>query len=252
MRCEIHERLGRGKALVYVPGIDGTGRMLLSCAERLAERFDLSCLRYDASDDPGCDSYAQLASEVLACIDQLGPQRVLLLAESFGGAVALQTALHAPERIAGLAIVNSFCHYRSRARLAMTRLAAPLLPRWAFNVGRKALAPWSLFGRRREREAIAEFRAAAGGDFGIAYRRRLRMIAGLDLRPRLEEITQPVTFFVGSKDRVVDSLRSAKVMAAAMPDAQIEVLDGAGHLILPLRSFDWPAAIEELAQRSGL
>ena len=252
MRCEIRDRRGRGVPVVYVPGIDGTGRMLLSCADRLAERCDLSCLSYIADDTADRDGYEQLAGEVLARIDELGHARTLLLAESFGGAVALQTALHAPERIAGLAIVNSFCHYRRRLHLAMTRLSAPLLPRWAFDIGRRALAPWTLFGKRREPEAIAEFRSIAGGEFGVAYRRRLKMIAGLDLRPRLGEITQAVTLFVGTKDRVVDSLRSARLMAAALPDARVEILEGAGHLILPLRSYDWPAAIEELAERGGL
>ena len=37
-----------------------------------------------------------------------------------------------------------------------------------------------------------------------------------------------------------------------MPHATLEVVEGAGHLILPLEELDWPGRLAELAGRAGL
>ena len=49
MIARVVDESGSGPPLVYVPGIDGTGRLLLSTAERLTSRFRLICLRYAPS-----------------------------------------------------------------------------------------------------------------------------------------------------------------------------------------------------------
>ena len=130
-------------------------------------------------------------------------------------------------------------------------MLAPMTPRAFFRVGRHLLAPFSLFGRRLESQALALFRAQSGTYFDDAFRRRLEMLAQLDLRPRLAEIRQPVALYAGDRDRVVESVSCLGEMAKSLPDATLEVISGGGHLVLPLASEPWPERVKALAKRAG-
>ena len=246
MIAKLLAREGEGPAVAYVPGIDGSGELLLETAARIAERFTLLRFRYLAE---GEDSYPFLAASIIQEVKAQGFERCILLAESFGGAVAFQAALGFPETVCALLIVNSFVHYRRRFRLGLARLTAPLVPKFCFHKGRKLFAPWSLFGKRRDPEALAAFRAHCGTYFDAGYRRRLRMIQGLDLRSRLGQVRQPVLLVVSDQDRIVDSLRSGREMAEALPQAELEIAKGGGHLILPLREEPWVQRLQRLQAR---
>lgn len=249
MRAVLFADEGSGPPLVYVPGIDGTGTMLLGTAGRLAREFRLVRLRYRFEEE---DSYRHLAATIEAELARAGLGRVLVLAESFGGAVALQLALDHPERVAGLAIVNSFAHHPWRARLLLCWLGAPLVRGPLFRVARRFASPQVLFGERSTPELRERFAAAGGVGLDGAYRKRLEMIRGLDLRPRLGELCCPLALFAAEHDRIVPSLPAAREMAAGAPDVTLEVIERAGHLILPLPEEPWTERMRALARRAGL
>ncbi|MDX1384966.1 MAG: alpha/beta hydrolase, partial [Thermoanaerobaculia bacterium] len=139
-----------------------------------------------------------------------------------------------------LVLVNTFPHYRKRLSLLASRIGARLIPRPILAWGRDRIAPAVLFGRLREESAVAAFRARmATWQLDAGYRARLRMVGRLDLRPRLGEIRQPTLLIAGTEDRIVDSLRQARVMQQVLPRATLETIEGGGHLILPLASVDW-------------
>lgn len=254
MRAEILADGGSGPTLVYVPGIDGTGELLLGTAARLERRFRLVRLRYvgEPGDAGGGDSYAALAASALSALEERGATRPLLLAESFGGAVALQMALDAPESVAGVAIVNSFAHYSARKRLALTLALSRLSTRTLYRIGRRLMAQWALLAPRRDAAALEAFKGLSRIGIDAAYRRRLRMIEGLDLRPRLGEIRVPVALFAADRDRVVDSLESLRAIESSIPGATLEVIPLANHLVLPLAEEPWVERMEALARRAGL
>ena len=241
---------GKGTPVLYVPGIDGTGELLLGCAPRLEAEFRLLRFHYHAG--PEADSYAGLAASIAGIARELKLERCLVLCESFGGAVGLQLALDFPELVGGVMVVNSFAHYSQPGRLWLSRMLAPMTPKAFFRVGRHLMAPFSLFGRRLEREALALFRAQGGTYFDEAFLRRLELLATLDLRPRLPELQQPVALYAGDRDRVVESLDCLGEMQESLPDATLEVISGGGHLILPLAGEPWPERMHELARRAGL
>jgi pimeloyl-ACP methyl ester carboxylesterase len=241
---------GDGRPVLYVPGIDGTGDLLLGCAERLQAGFRLLRFRYDAG--PEDDGYDTLARSIAELAVQNDVPRCLVLCESFGGAVGLQLALEHPKLVAGVMVVNSFAHYPEQGRLALSRMLAPLTPRSIFRAGRYLLAPHSLFGKRDDGEALRLFRELHGSYFDAAFRRRLDMIAGLNLEPRLGEIQQPVALFASDHDRVVPSLRTMASLQKGLPQATLEVVLGGGHMILPLADEPWPERMAQLAQRAGM
>jgi pimeloyl-ACP methyl ester carboxylesterase len=262
--AEVVSDRGRGPAVVYMPGIDGSGQLLLGTAARLEERFRLLRLRYRLSANPSQRSYAHLASSAIEAVSLRGVDRMVLLAESFGGAVALRAAIDFPEQVGALALVNTFAHYRRRSRLALSRVGLRMTPAWLVAAGRTILAPRLLFGGRDDRSAIQDFIGRQKGGrttqskaettvvlWGLdeGYHSRLRMIQSLDLRADLGRVRQPVVLFASGRDRIVDSVRQAKEMAAALPDAEAVTLDGRGHVVLPLADIDWPNQIDRLIAR---
>jgi pimeloyl-ACP methyl ester carboxylesterase len=151
MFAEVVSDRGRGPVLVYLPGIDGSGELLLGTAARLEERFRLLRLRYRLSANPRHRSYAHLAASVVEAVSLRGVDRMALLAESFGGAVALRAAIDFPQRVAALALVNSFVHYRRRTRLALSRVGLRLTPAWlvASSSAGATIAPRSRISSHR-------------------------------------------------------------------------------------------------------
>jgi pimeloyl-ACP methyl ester carboxylesterase len=253
MQAQIHYVEGSGLPLVYIPGVDGTGNYLLGTAERLAERFRLVGLRYELerSMPREGDSYEGLARSVAERLDEVGFERGLVVTESFGGAVSLQLALDHPDRVAGLLIVNSFAFYPWRSRLLLSRATAPLCPRWLLRLLRPYCVPPALIRPRRDPEAERRFLDSPPAFFDEGYRRRLRLIRKLDLRPRLSEVRQPVALFASDHDRIVDSVPAARAMHAELPDSRLEIVEGAGHLTLPLGAEPWLERLLELAERAG-
>jgi len=255
LRAEVRADRGGGSPLIYIPGIDGTGELLLETSTSLEERHRLVRMQYLAepispSEFPRADTYTGLAGSIAARCAERGLHGALVIAESFGGAVALQLALDNPGLVRGLMIVNSFARFPDRLRLAWALRLSPHLPRSAFDLGRRWLAPASLFGKLREPAAVAAFRALPGTFFDQAYGRRLRMIAGLDLLPRLSELRIPVALVAADRDRIVPSVPCAQEMAAHLPDVTLEVVPGGGHLILPLAAQPWQERLDALAERA--
>ena len=245
---------GRGPNLVYVPGIDGTGDFLLDTARRLESRFRLVRLGYRETGKPwqGVDPYQELAASIDRVVADLGITQTLSLAESFGGAVSLAWSLQARERVRGLAIVNSFAYFSRRWNLASTRRVARFLTPGIFRFARRWFAWPVLFWPRRDEEAWQRFREIEGSVFGRAYRTRLEMISGLDLRPRLGEIERPVFLYAADRDLVVSSIREGRVMLSLLPNARMTVLERTGHLALPLAEEPWVERMEEMAREAGL
>ncbi|MCA8980668.1 MAG: alpha/beta fold hydrolase [Planctomycetes bacterium] len=249
MLAHIHADRGTGRAVVYVPGIDATGELMLGTSERIESEFRLLRLAYTA--DVEDDSYVDLAASIARAVREAGVVRALVLGESFGVAVALRTALDHPDLVAGLALVNGFAHYRRRAALAWSRFSAPLVPTWAFQLGRSWFAAGKLFAKDVDEDTLRRFHELPPSEgFDQAYMRRMAMIASLDLRPELHRIAQPVSLFASTDDHVVASLEEAREMAALLPNAELHVLEGAGHVVLPMPDEPWVDRLRELEARA--
>jgi len=89
----------------------------------------------------------------------------------------------------------------------------------ADTVAARAIVP-QFFG---ERPAIAEIRAWAG-DLRAAEARQDRVIAA----GRLRELQVPVSVVCGAADPYLGP-EAARYLAGLFPDAELEVIEGAGH-----------------------
>jgi 3-oxoadipate enol-lactonase len=230
---------GHGRPLVLVQGV-GIGRWGWEpVADRLARRFQVITMDnrgIGASDTPSGHFTARaMAKDVLAVLDHAGIQRASILGTSLGGMVAQELALAHPERVDRLVLVATIPGGpRSRPMPPGTTYLFAVSPfltdrarlrRFVNN----ALGPSTL----RRRPEIARRLAAAK----LAHPQsepawRAQVAAGMLFNPlgRQRDITQPTLILQGSADQVVNP-SNAGVLADLLPDARVELLDGAGHLL---------------------
>ncbi len=228
--------------MLYVPGIDGTGELLFQTAETLEQRVRLVRLRYCCRSLSEA-TYSNLAASVVEAAAQELDEPYTIVAESFGGAVALTCALEHPERVRALMLVNTFAHFPNRLGLWWSRLTMPLVPRFVYGIARQVWGPLVLCGGLWERDVIRRFWKMDSSFWGEGYVQRLHMIHGLDLRPRLGEIEQPVRIYASTLDWVVPSLVTSAVLARGLAHAEVERVRRGGHMILPLQQLDWPSRL---------
>jgi pimeloyl-ACP methyl ester carboxylesterase len=220
---------GSGPLLVYIAGLDGTGELFYKQAPGLARSYRVATFRLR---EHGRFTYDDLTGDVAAVIKNTGESRATIVGESFGGTIAMQFAVRFPEMVERLVVVNSFPRFRPRWKIRIAAAFAPLIPprfTWLLRRGANMLGLMldgvSAEDRRR-------FFQTVRGVKHEGYARRLRLIAELDIENRLSEIQAPALFIAGAKDYLVKSVREARLMAARAPNADVKIIDGAGHACL--------------------
>ena len=195
---------------------------------RLAEHFHV--LRYDArghgaSDAPaGAYSMDRLGRDVVELLDALGIQRVHMLGLSLGGIVAQWLAIHVPERIDRLILSNTAAHIgptqyfdQAIAELQqapdMHATTETFLRNWfparMLESNDPAVDPFRRTLLATPREGII------GG---------WTAVRDADLRRTITLITHPTLVIAGQHDTVT-SARHGEEIAAAIPGAQLHMLD---------------------------
>jgi pimeloyl-ACP methyl ester carboxylesterase len=263
---------GTGPVLLLVHGL--TGQMLNfthSLLGKLKRDF-----RVVIPDRPGsgystrpADAPATLSAQARTLsrfCEALDLGRPLVVGHSLGGAIALALALNHPEQVAGLALLAPVTQPPDRVPPPFDGLAiaSPLLRRlvaWTLATplslvnSERALA--LLFGP----EPVPRDFAVTGG--GLLTLRPVSFIgASADLvetssesaeaQARFEDLTMPVGVLFGAGDRILDPSVHGKGFAAKVAGADLELIDGGGHMI-PVTAADRTAAfIVRMAQRAAL
>jgi pimeloyl-ACP methyl ester carboxylesterase len=209
--------------------------------EPLAERLVAAGYRVVTADlrgfgrtplEPGVVSNA---GDLVALLDELGIERAAVVGASFGGRVALELALRAPERVRALALLDAGLDAfdASAEREAFDAEETAALERGDLDAAVEAnVRTWVTRGGRAADPAVVELVAAM-------QRTAFDLQEGVDaeLEPndppvaaRLGEIAAPALVAVGADD-LDDFHRIAQRLAAELPNARAVVtIAGAAHL----------------------
>lgn len=164
---------------------------------------------------PTADEVPSLTDSA-AIVDQTlmleGFASVDLCGLSYGAMVAAQTAADHPERVRRLVLVAGQVR---PPRLLMKAQSAAL-------------------------RLVSASRLAAAGVSKERLRSVLAAAAHADLTEALPRITAPTLVVVGERDRV--NLPAARALATLVPDADLEMVPGAGHEV----NVDAPAALAQV------
>lgn len=174
-------------------------------------------------------SVAEMAASILAA----APQRFALAGISMGGYIALELWRQAPERVRGLALVDTQARPDSPEVTAKRRDAVALAEAGKFRQVLLNAFPLAVHPDHADSEPLRELHLRMSFANGVeAYARHQQaIISRPDSRPDLPGISVPTTIIVGEDDRLTPPDLSRE-MAAAIPGAQLELIAGAGHLTL--------------------
>jgi pimeloyl-ACP methyl ester carboxylesterase len=207
------------RTLLYLPGLDGTAR-LLHRQPALHAAYDVIGQPYPQDEPQTYDSLAGLAAAALEARRTPAQPRAVVLAESFGGGVALTLALQRPDLIERLVLVNTFAYFPLRWLIRFAARFGPLLPAKPSHPLTRPLRGFFFFppGTPPAERAAWWERTADVPMRAFGY--RMRIIAGLDLRPQLHTITLPALVIVAPNDRVVPP-SAGRELVRLLPNAKL-------------------------------
>ena len=281
-RIEIaYERLGdRGAPPVLL--IMGAGTQLIGWPDELCDQLvasGLQIVRFDNRDvgesthmtgapppnplaalagDFSSASYtlSDMAADSVGLLDVLGLDSAHVVGASLGGFIAQTIAIEHPRRIRSLTSIMSTTGDRSvgQANPSVLHALGGLQPTTRDEVMQRAAVTFRAIGSTGfaiDLDAIAE---RAGRAFDRSHdplgmmRQIVASLASGDRTPRLRSLDLPTLVIHGTADPLVD-VSGGRATAAAIPGAELLVIEGMGH---DLPRAVWPqltAAIAAIVRR---
>ena len=216
--------------LLYLPGLDGTGRLLYQQVG-LCRDYRVLCESYPQNQPQTYESLAASAARRLE--GESDGQPGVVLAESFGGGVALTLALTWPHLIERMVLVNTFAYFPDRVRINLIAWLSKLSPSKPVHPASRRLRASFFFSSDLTAKDLDAFWEKTADVPLRAMGVRLRMIRGLDLRGRLGEIRIPTLVLTARDDRIVPSA-AGRELARRLPCARlVEIRAGHAALIHP-------------------
>jgi len=245
---------GNGVPVVFVPGITELKEAFAFQFQGLQD--SCTVISYDVR--RGLKRSTDYTLELLThdlrkLFEALKLDSAVICGHSFGGLIAMQFALEYPELTNALILVSSFP-------------AAPQVPQerllgWTSSAGHpfhKSLGTSfkvqmaRLLGRRTssalamqdEVTAVRTIAREAAKTSRTTTNQRMRIIQKADLREALPQILAPTLVVAGARDKSV-FLSSAQELYESIPNASLEVIEGAAHFCFLTRHDLFNAAVDE-------
>lgn len=175
------------------------------------------------------------ARDLIAVLDHLQIARAIVVGHSYGGGVAVRSALYAPQRIAGLGLIDAFLLDEQVPR-SFRWAQIPILGELLFGAfyqevpGEKYLLAFHDQERFVSVAALEEQRELMAKP-GSVYA-ALETVRGMDydkIETHYEQVDVPMLIVWGEEDRVTP-LQAGKRLAARLDGASFVVLAGSGHV----------------------
>jgi pimeloyl-ACP methyl ester carboxylesterase len=187
---------------------------------------------------------ADMADWTAALLDAAGAAKAWLVGHSMGSLIALETATRHPARVSALSLIGTAATMTVgpdllKAAEANDHSAVDMVSIWGLGAQAElggSLAPglWMHTGAQRVLELCRP--GVLYNDLSAcnAYQNALAAAAG---------ITVPTTVIIGERDMMTPA-RAGRALAAALPNARMVVLPGAGHMMMAERPDELLAALQ--------
>jgi pimeloyl-ACP methyl ester carboxylesterase len=209
-------------------------------------------------DDLAADyDLTDMATDVLAVLDDLGVARAHIVGMSMGGYIAQLLAIHHPSRVASLGLMStgpsSEPEFLVGDHTGEAVTAAPA------RLDRDAYVTMFVGGQRHYQSPGFPFDEAASAELGGRYYDRAYTPSGLirqwnallngplERREDLARVTVPTVIIHGRQDQSVH-WRAALEMARLMPHSEVHLYEEMGH---DVPEQLWPQFVIALARTAG-
>jgi pimeloyl-ACP methyl ester carboxylesterase len=268
-----------GTRLHYIERGDGPPVVLLHGNGAMIQDFEISGVldaaaerhRVIAFDRPGFGhsdrprrrtwTAVEQAELIHAALKQLGVDRPIVVGHSWGTLVALAMALAYPDDVRGLVLLSGYYFPTPRADVAL--LSPPAIPGLG-DVIRNTISP--ILGRMLAPKMIrkvfspapvpARFTAEFPLDLALrpsqiratAGDTALMIPAAVTLSERYGELSMPVEILAGTDDEIVDVDRQSKTFHLQLPESELRLIEGGGHMIHYLAPQQVVEAIDRISE----
>ena len=226
--------IGRGSPLVLIHGLADDHRLWRKAVPDLALRHRV--ILYDvrghgqssAGDADG--TLVQLAADLARLMDSIGLERAAIAGFSLGGTIAMRLAIDHPEKVDVLFPVATSSRVGSAAAQWYTERAAMGNAELRTTIDRDTVDAYHISPGELE-EGLAIRRQSTQDPAG--YRNAARAMAGLKaapLDPELVKIRARTLIVCADLDQHCPP-RAGEIIAAGIPDAQMEIISGSGHML---------------------
>jgi pimeloyl-ACP methyl ester carboxylesterase len=228
-----YERVGEGPALVLVHGAAEDGRIWQPQLRGLAD--ELTVVAWDepgagrSSDLPAAFGLADYARCLAALIEQLALAPAHVAGLSWGGTVVLELYRHRPDLVATLTLMDTYTGWKGS--LPAVEVSARLAGARAMLAAPGALDPTfpGLFANGPPAEYASLLEQVSSDVRRESLGRQLEIMAEADQTDVLPSIAVPTLLVWGALDER-SPLTVARELEAAIPNAELVVIPGAGHL----------------------
>lgn len=192
------------------------------------------------AETPSSRDYADALHDFL---DALGIGRFDLLANSFGTRVAQWFAHRYSDRI-GRAVftgtsIAQVLSPEERTRIVEGRMQQ--VARGGYGFGERAAA---LLGSHASADTVEVVQRTLRATNPKGFMQAVRCIATGDAPPLGAGLTMPLLMIQGEEDRITPAAANAVVLAEAVPQARLTLLEGCGHL----PEVEMPARVNDLVR----
>jgi pimeloyl-[acyl-carrier protein] methyl ester esterase len=218
--------------LVLLPGFDGTGELFGHFERELGLQWPVRVVRYrdERTFDDYVDSVAKLLPE----------KNAVLVAESFSGPIALALLAKHPSRIHAAALCATFAITPFRPLTRVARFVPSVL--FGVRAGRRSMLRRLCLNDSCDPQLMNEALATIDSVPPITIKRRLDVLAGIDMRSVCSRVDHPVLILQGTRDRLLG--RRQQELRNLLPRATVRELEGP-HLLLQSRPRASADAIKE-------
>jgi pimeloyl-ACP methyl ester carboxylesterase len=230
--------------LVLIPGLVSDRTVWRRVAEAAA-----GMMRVHHADLTQSDSIAAMARGLLASVSG----RLIVVGHSMGGRVAMEMAHFAPDRVRGLVLANTGHQPKREGEEIKRQHMIDLGHSGMELLADTWLPPMVDPARVADKVLMAELRAMVLRADADIHERQIRALLGRpDATKYLKTIASPVLLIVGRQDGW-SPVSQHQEIAAAVEDAELVLVDNAGHFAPVERPHEVADAIMDwLARRFGI
>jgi 3-oxoadipate enol-lactonase len=251
------DHLGAGPLVVFLHGIGGNRTNWTAQLRAVADDFHAvawDARGYGESDDyEGPLAFSDFSDDLARLLDHLGASRAHLVGLSMGGRIALDFYERQAERVASLVLCDSFPGFDAQSFTREQREAFVRSRKDPLLAGKspREMAPpvaKNLVSPSAAPEVVALLIESMAALHVDSYIKTIEATTHYERVAALTQVSVPVQLIVGEDDKLTPPALS-KSMADALPDAELEIIEGAGHLSNLERPATFNAALRRFLER---
>ena len=219
---------------IYLPGMDGTGKLLQSQIPQLATRLDVRCLSIPRNYLTTWDVLAKNVLDLIHAELEKSCQRpIYLCGESFGGCLAMQVATQSPQLFKRIILINPASSFQQHSFFGWISQFTPFVPSSLFNMGALGLLPFLASLPRISQSERLILLTAMRSIPAETINSRLSLLRNFQVEKKdLQQLTQPVLLIGSGSDLLLPSVREIAKLADILPNTRTFILPNSGHACL--------------------